>query len=171
MFTHLTMEDMAQIARIYKDAPRYRANAHHGWSVLGRVAREMRLLLETNGLNVVEVAEAEPYRGHEDMFAAIKAGTLHVSTLHCDHPVWDPETNIAFRVWHDMCHYQTQGDFKLQGELAACSKQMDELYERVSCAAAGLALYTECIGQLAFNLTYGYFGIQKVAYLGSLPSH
>lgn len=168
MFRHLTMQDMERIGRLYKDAPQYRATAGHGWQVLGRVARAMRLDIELKGLTVIEVADPEPYGDEWYMFDDIEhAKRLKVSTAHCDHPVWDTAANVAFRVWHDMCHYKTRGDFKLNGELAACSQQMDELYAHTPLAAAGLALYTECIGQLAFNLTFGYFDTQKVVYLGA----
>lgn len=39
----------------------------------------------------------------------------------------DPETNYAFRAWHDWCHWRGNLPFTLEGERQAAAMQMDHV--------------------------------------------
>lgn len=40
----------------------------------------------------------------------------------------DPEVNYAFRAWHDWCHWKGGYDFSIEGEMATCNMQIEQLY-------------------------------------------
>ena len=40
-----------------------------------------------------------------------------------------PNINVAFRAWHDHCHWMGGYDFSLEGEIAACDLQCRQLLE------------------------------------------
>lgn len=110
---------------------------------------------------VEEVADPEPYKTAAEMFAAQDLGFFQVSNLFCEHPLWTPEENIAFRITHDWFgHYDAKAPFSWKGELAAYYSQC-----RVHSRLAQRALFTEVVGQTAcFSLT-GEFPEQKAILL------
>ena len=72
--------------------------------------------------------------------------------------MWSIEDNVNFRIVHDILgHCQSGGDFGWSGELKACGAHFPLL-----SPLAREALFTECIGQTAYNKTYHGFGPQKV---------
>lgn len=166
MFTHLSHDAIGRIAARYGESKLFDKVAMAGWVHLGATALTWRSRIEALGTRVSETRAENPYANVHEMFDDIRLNNcLLVSSANCDHPVWTPTVNIAFRVWHDMCHYKTGGDFELAGELAACSRQAVELLDTWPRSNALSALYTECIGQLAYRIVYGKFGPQKVVYL------
>ena len=129
------------------------------------LARECVLLANPIRASITEVANADPYKTAVDMFQAIELNRFQVSNLFCEHPLWTPAENIAFRIVHDRYgHYGLSGDnksgFSWHGELAAYESQ-----SRFHSPIAQRALFTEIVGQTAcFSLT-GEFPDQKAILL------
>lgn len=64
-----------------------------------------------------------------------------------------PETNYAFRAWHDWCHWKGGYEFNRQGEIAVCSMQQDHvrtLYGREGAVKFHHMLAIEVVGQFDF---------------------
>lgn len=161
--------DKKRIAEAYHAAPwgGYTTNAER-WRAYRALANESVALAKVirERIKVIEVAYANPYKTAAEMFACIEHGHFHVSTLFCEHPLWTPAENVAFRIAHDNHgHYgNTKGDnqsaFSWRGEIAAYCSQ-----SRYHSAEAQRALFTEIVGQTAcFSLT-GEFPEQKAILL------
>lgn len=82
-------------------------------------------------------------------------GRVLVSDEYCDKTIFGyPETNIAFRAWHDWVHYTYQYPFSEAGELQVYKRQAYHLAN--FCYRHGLPnmrhyLYAETIGQIEYN--------------------
>jgi hypothetical protein len=130
-------------------------------------------------LNVEETADPEPYGDAFQMVADIARGRFIVSTAHCEHPIWTPAENVAFRIVHDVLgHYAasvangwhpdtehaafTVAGFDWYGEVAACNAHVRLL----PTEAARKALFTECLAQTAYAIVCGGFGPQEVGFTG-----
>lgn len=151
------------IAKAYERMPMYDPEAVPAWQELAdnsmRRAAEIR-----KRLNVEETPNPEPYGGHEpwnQMFDDINRGQFKVSSAFCEHPIWTPEQNMAFRTVHDVeGHYPTGGDFGWEGENKACGAHFPTLSPN-----AQRALMTECLGQTGYAIARGGFGPQKVGFM------
>lgn len=107
-------------------------------------------------LSIAAVPDPEPYPGPAEMLADIRAGSFKVSAANCDHPIWSPADNVAFRVAHDLYgHAVSGGDFGWRGEMLACSTHAPLLDPR-----ALPALACECIAQTGYAIASGGFGPQ-----------
>lgn len=160
----LTMQD---IAAEYAAAPVYCPTALAGWRQLAveTLAHAERIERE---LEVSYTALAEPYLSAADMLADIARGRVTISVANSEHPVWTLRENCAFRLVHDVLgHGLTGSGFDWAGELSA----YDRHYRLTRHPSARLALFTEAVGQVAYALTYGGFGPQKVAYLPTWMSY
>jgi hypothetical protein len=149
------------MAERYASAPIFDPAVEPAWRRLAlesvRLAADVR-----KRLKIIEVAEDETYYPHvEHMFEDIRRGVFKVSTNNCVHPLWTPQENVAFRIVHDVLgHYPSKGEFNWDGEILACAAHRQHLSD-----PAARALETECIGQVAYALVHGGFGVQKVAFL------
>lgn len=128
-------------------------------------------------LDVFETDDDESYPDAQSMCEDIALGTFVVSRANCEHPVWSPAENVAFRTVHDVLgHYVASlgprfkstnwaggflGDdvagFDWRGENRACAAHFPLLG-----VSARIALFTECIAQTGFAIARGGFGPQKV---------
>jgi hypothetical protein len=161
-----------------------RADALLDWTELGHDSKQraagIRLLL-----NVTETDEPEPYADAVEMCQHISEGGFYVSTANSEHPLWDVETNTAFRIVHDVLgHYAASvaspglplstvtgqrfdppkplgrvAGFDWSGENRACAAHVPLLTHR-----ARRALFTECIAQTAYAIDRGHFGPQKIGH-------
>jgi hypothetical protein len=107
----------------------------------------------------------QPYDGLEDLSLAVVSGSANVSTDYCDHPVWDLDTNLRFRIWHDTAHVEHRLGFGADDELRLFGVQAHEV------AGAGQAvvdaLFCESVYQLAAFVHLGsYPDVQYVRTLG-----
>jgi hypothetical protein len=66
------------------------------WQRLGAIVRDQAATLRTT--YAIEVLDTDPYMTADEMLADINKGVYKVTTLHSDHPVWDVDTNVAFRI-------------------------------------------------------------------------
>ena len=73
----------------------------------------------------------------------------------------DPETNYAFRAWHDWHHWRHQLPFDAEGERKVCERQIADvrlLYGYSADADRMVAiLEAEVLGQLAHQVEHGEF--------------
>lgn len=157
------VKHLDSIAQAYADAPEFDASAVPAWRALAAdsVARaalyRMRLVIR-------ETDDPEPYPDAPAMFRDLVRGRFTVTRAHSEHPIWSVETNVAFRICHDIAGHYATGDagFDWIGENRACGAHFPLLP-----VVARPALFTECIAQTAFCNHYGYFGPQKVALIGA----
>lgn len=150
---------LGSLAAAYAAAPVLQPSAVPAWLALGRdsvlMADRIRQRFE------IHYTSDQPYENALSMLRDIANRVCVISTAYMTHPVWDTETNIAFRIVHDvMGHGPSGGDFTWGGELLACM-----FHQRVVTKAALSALRTECLGQVAYQQMTGRFGVQKVAIL------
>ena len=122
------------------------------WEVLLRDAQRMVATLRPL-LEIRHVAR-DTYNGPEDMREdVLRNGRLDVSTLHCDHPLWSPEQNCAFRVAHDVLgHVLRPHPFSLVGEYLAFHEHM-----RRTDPGARQALFTEVCVYASIRYTVGEY--------------
>jgi hypothetical protein len=99
------------------------------------------------------VEVGEPYGGFDDLERAwLDDDVVQVSNLYCDHPVWDEDTNVRFRIWHDTGHVLANKGFDPDGELDLFAIQSLEL-----SPALQAALFSESVYQLAACIALGGF--------------
>lgn len=73
----------------------------------------------------------------------------------------DPAVNIAFRAWHDWCHWWGDFDFSLAGEMATCSMQIEQLRSfygvKESTNRWADLLVAEIVGQRRYYELHGLY--------------
>jgi hypothetical protein len=136
-----------------------------------KVDRPADGVFEYRGRRWVAVEDAEPYPGLSELEVAVAlAEELRVSSLFCDHPVWSPAQNVAFRVWHDTGHVEEGCGFDVDGELELFARQARRLIDRHGVRVGGeaaTALFCESVYQLAACVVLGTFpDVQHVRSLG-----
>ena len=79
-------------------------------------------------------------------------------------PVFSPEDNHYFRIWHDLAHFDACADFTYVGEVEVYERQETHLKEYSQYPFAGIrhALFVEVLGQAASYIANGVFNEQKV---------
>ena len=137
------------------------------WEAYALLAKECMLMANVlrGRFNITEVANPEPYKTAVAMFGAIELDRFEVSNLFCDHPLWTPTENIAFRIVHDWYgHWGRKGDtlaaFSWKGEQRAYHSQC-----RYHSRLAQRVLFTEIVGQTACYSLTGEFPQQKAILL------
>lgn len=67
----------------------------------------------------------------------------------------DAQVNYAFRAWHDWCHYITNNDFTVKGELGVYNYQMAMLAARFGKVGYwSRLLYADVVGQRLYYLLH-----------------
>jgi hypothetical protein len=145
-------------------------------------------------LNVRETADPEPYRDAFAMCADIASGHFAVSKAFCDHPIWTPAENVAFRIVHDVLgHFAATvkngwpADYagaRLHAVEQPPTVQPDLIVgfdwdgENRACEAHGallrtpderMALFCECVAQTAYAIDRGGFIDQRCDDLSLWP--
>lgn len=110
---------------------------------------------ETIDVSVVGVSD--PYVDHISQSRDIDSGIFSVSGENCEHPVWTPEQNISFRIWHDVIgHHESSAGFDMMGEIGVLGYSLQH-----SPYAFREVLMVESLGQLSFAHINNGFGDQK----------
>lgn len=158
-----TMDDYA---RAYAALPMMDPVCIRAWQRLSDEcwlqARQLRVELD-----VSETDDTTAYVSADHMFLDLNRGRIRVSRANCEHPLWTAQENVAFRLCHDVLGHWTAhrahqaADFTWQGECNAA------MWHRMTLPAGPLrrALETEVLGQSAYALITGGFGVQKVGFL------
>ena len=155
------LNEKEDIAKAYSAMPPFDEKAVPAWKAL---AAESKIQADAirQQLKVDVSDEPEPYRTAAEMCEDVhKNKHFTVSRANSEHPVWSQEDNINFRIVHDVLgHCQSGGDFSWRGENLACG-----VHFPLVSPLAREALFTECIGQVAYRSFYKGFGPQKVGFL------
>jgi hypothetical protein len=155
------LDSWQEIADAYNTRPLVDESALSSWQSLARDSRRWADRVRRR-LDVIVVDNAEPYDSRSDMCADIETHKRFlVSRVNCEHPVWTPEENIAFRIVHDVLgHCRSGGEFSWTGENLAFA------HHALTVRAVSLcALFTEVVGQTAVYKTERTHAVQKVAIL------
>lgn len=105
----------------------------------------------------------EPYADLAAMITDYYRHRLKVSELNCQHPVFSRQTNLRFRILHDIAHCVTKADFSEDGEYNVFLHQSAGLSSELK-----QALYTEIVIQASHKIHYGYFADQKLFLAGDI---
>lgn len=152
--------DKKEIARIYQAVVQAAALAspevHEAYEALAEECNDLYWTLVA-AVKVIGVDLDEPYKTADDMFEAIRKGSLMGSNRNLAHPIWTDKENYVFRVVHALLgHFGPKADFSWDGEQRAYAAQATW-----HGPVATRALYTEVIGQTAVRSVTGKFPAQK----------
>ena len=77
-----------------------------------------------------------------------------------------PESNLAFRAWHDFTHLKHHTNFTLAGEAQTCDAQIDAMIETLGRWTWILApiLQAEIVGQALYEAKHGKFPVNQKAF-------
>lgn len=129
------------------------------WSRLAdHINAEYEALMRYRALPLIKLVETdEPYADLAAMITDYHRHRLKVSELNCQHPVFSRQTNLRFRILHDIAHCVTKADFSEDGEYNVFLHQSAGLSSELK-----QALYTEIVIQASHKIHYGYFAEQKL---------
>jgi hypothetical protein len=145
------------LSKSYRDLPIVDPLVIPLWQNLGELMRQQAKFLSTI-YTIERIDNRDPYATSGEMLADIANKKYQVTSMHSNHPVWDVNTNIAFRICHDiMGHGRVGSDFSLKGEIEAYQAQCNDVPENLWAA-----LFTEIVAQAAYANTHHLFGEQKV---------
>ena len=151
------------VADAYLAAPAYDVAEAWRWDVLAEHIHTMFRRIQ-RGKNGVEVrfVPGQPYDNAAELKAGVAStGVLLISYDDNEHPVFDAETNLAFRAVHDyVVHIGRDVDFTLRGEIAAYNAR-----RAMTPPDAVPALFSEIVGQASVSALDGFFPAQKIALL------
>lgn len=152
---------LEDVARAYAEAPVYDPKAAGAWKDLASDAVH-RFDTLAQQLDIEVVDQPNPYPTVQEMCDDVHQNQhLFVSRLNTSHPIWSTDQVIAFRAVHDVLgHCVTGSDYGWEGENQACAALFPLLNP-----VAQKALFTECIGQTAYQTYYRALGPQKIAFL------
>jgi hypothetical protein len=158
-----TSQYIQATSRAYQLAPLCSPEAVIAWEELAKETKEHYDAISAC-VSILRTSNPEPYSSAYEMIRDIGSGLIKVSTANCEHPLWDEETNIQFRVVHDVIgHASTGAGFDFIGEYRAYEKHAEKTIHPL----ARLALFTEAVGQVCAALDLGGFIEQKCAILPS----
>lgn len=158
---HSWADQLPDIAKAYAEAPIYDPKAAGAWKELGHDC-ESRAQAIANQIHVEPTADPHPYEDLSDMAKDVQEKKhIYVTKANAAHPVWSTDQVLAYRLVHDVLgHVAAGGDYDWTGENKATAAHMPLLSPE-----AQKALFTESIGQSAYNSLYRAVGPQKISFL------
>mgnify|MGYP001588080430 CR=1 FL=1 len=145
--------NLAEIANTYETAPEYRGGL---WRVAGAYFRARADVLRSR-FTIAETTEPEPYGTAAEQAADLRRGLFLVTSAYSEHPVWNVETNVAFRICHDIDgHGKVGRAFDPDGEVEAYRATLEHLPTPLRPV-----VFCESIGQLAATIANGRFPTQR----------
>lgn len=154
-------DQVGDIAQAYAEAPAYDSKAAAGWKELAddMAARAQAIKQQ---IEVEYVDDPDPYKDINEMCDdVIKNRHISVSKANAEHPIWNRNQVLDYRLVRDVLgHCQAGGDYSWYGENQATAAMMPLLSEN-----AQKALFTESIGQAAYNNHFRGYGPQKITFL------
>lgn len=154
-------DQLKDIAAAYAKAPAYDHKAATAWKEL---ADDMRARADhiKNFIKVEYTNDPTPYTDFQDMVEDVtKKHHILISRHNTAHPLWSPEEVSNYRLVRDVLgHCVAGGDFGWVGENRATAAMMPML-----SPTAQAALFTESIGQAAYNNHFQRFGPPKITFL------
>ena len=154
-------DELPQIAQSYAKAPAYEPKAAAAWKELAddMVSRSDAI---SDQIDVEYVDDPVPYKDINEMCDDVRNKRhISISRANAEHPVWNRKQVLAYRLCRDVLgHCQAGGDYGWLGENRATAAMMPLLSPN-----AQKALFTESIGQAAYNNYYKGLGAQKITLL------
>lgn len=149
------------IAHEYADAKSYEKKAASAWMELAEDCRR-RVEMIQNEIEIEITDNPLPYKSFSELADDItQKGHFVVSRANASHPIWNINQIIDFRIAHDILgHAASGGDWSWFGINRAF-----QAHAPLLTYTAQKALFTEVIGQGAFNSYYGSYATQKIAFL------
>lgn len=149
------------IAHEYGEAKSYDKKAASAWTELAEDCRR-RVEVIQNEIEIEVTDNPLPYRTFSEMIEDVtERGHFKVSKANASHPVWSINQVVDFRIVHDILgHVASGGDWTWFGINRAFKAHAPLL-----TYTAQKALFTEVLGQGAFNSYYGSYASQKIAFL------
>lgn len=154
-------DQVGDIARAYAEAPAYDTKAAAAWKELADDMSARAQAIKQQ-IEVEYVADPDPYKDINEMCEdVIKNRHISISQANIEHPIWNRNQVLDYRLVRDVLgHCQAGGDYSWYGENQATAAMMPLLSEN-----AQKALFTESIGQAAYNNHYRGYGPQKITFL------
>jgi hypothetical protein len=149
------------IAHEYADAKSYDKKAASAWTELAEDCRRRVDVIRTE-IDIEITDNPIPYKSYSEMAEdIIQKQHFVVSRANASHPIWSISQVIDFRIAHDILgHAASGGDWSWFGINRAF-----QAHAPLLTYTAQKALFTEVIGQGAFNNYYGSMAPQKIAFL------
>lgn len=153
-FADAALHDFSQDVAAAYAASDQRIDPPHRPAWLLLLHEAQRMLAAVRPLLDIRFVPHDAYTGPEDMREdVLRNHRLEVSTLHCEHPLWSPEENCAFRVAHDILgHVLHPHAFSLVGEYLAFHEHMLR-----TAPGAAQALFTEVCVYASIRYTVGTY--------------
>lgn len=127
------------------------------WSEAGEWFKARAAALAT-AVDITRIETGQPYANGDEQIADLDAGRFTVTAEHSEHPVWGVDTNVAFRICHDIDgHYAARSGFDVLGELQAFRAQAFVTPQRFLPV-----LFCESLLQLASTVVNGEFPPQRI---------
>jgi GNAT superfamily N-acetyltransferase len=162
--TEFMGEEMTVLSEEYRDLPVLDRRAVGLWEQLGAIVNDQAAKLRQAW--TIQVVDYDPYETSAEMFADMDQHVYKVCTLHSHHPVWDTDTNVNFRIAHDIQgHFAARSDFSFYGEVQAYRAQCETIPESL-----WTVLFTEVVAQSAYANVHHLFGEQKVGLVSFTPA-
>jgi hypothetical protein len=149
------------IAHEYADAKTYDKKAAAAWMELAEDCRR-RVEIIQEEIKIEITSDPIPYKSFSEMADDImKKRHFLVSKANSSHPIWSINQVVDFRIAHDILgHAASGGDWSWFGINRAF-----QAHAPLLTYTAQKALFTEVLGQGAFNSYYGSYNTQKIAFL------
>lgn len=149
------------IAHEYAEAKSYDKKAASAWTELAEDCRR-RVEVIQNEIQIEVTDHPLPYKSFAEMVEDVtEKGRFKVSRASASHPIWSINEVVDFRIAHDVLgHVASGGDWSWFGINRAFKAHAPLL-----TYTAQKALFTEVIGQGAFNAYYGSYAPQRISFL------
>jgi len=153
--------ELQTVARAYAEADVFDPKAAGAWRELAEDSLRRAEIIGQQ-IQIETTPDPAPYDTIDDMIEDVKQKRhILITTANTAHPLWSTDQVLAYRTAHDVLgHCISGGDWGWHGENLATAAHMPMLSPE-----AQKALFTEAIGQTAFNTFYQSFGPQKIAFL------
>jgi len=150
-----------QIAHEYYDANSYDKKAAQAWMELAEDCRR-RVEIIQDEIEIEITDDVMPYKSYSEMAEDIlENGHFTVSRANASHPIWSINQIVDFRIAHDILgHAASGGDWSWFGINRAF-----QAHANLLSYTAQKALFTETVGQAAYNNYYQSYAPQKIIFL------
>lgn len=149
------------IAHEYAEAKMYDKKAAQAWMELAEDCRR-RVEIIQDEIDIEVTDNPIPYLSYSEMVNDItEKGHFKVSKASASHPIWSVNQVVDFRITHDILgHVASGGDWSWFGINRAF-----QAHAPLLTYTAQKALFTEVLGQGAFNNYYSSMASQKITFL------
>lgn len=155
------VQDLQPIAQAYAEASIYDPKAAGAWRELADDVLKRAELIGQQ-VRIEFTPDPEPYKTIDEMCEDVRQKQhISIPTASLTHPLWTTDQMLAYRVVVDVLgHCSAGADWGWHGTNLAAATLMPLFNPE-----AQKALFTELVGQTAYNTVYRSFGPQKITFL------